>query len=81
MGPLVVVVIVLGVALLAVTAYMEWVGVMTLFTPRSATRYEACGHIRALPFATDRTRCWSCRHPHLHDAVEATEHPFHHHDR
>jgi hypothetical protein len=75
--PYLIVIIVLGSALLAVTAFMEWVGVMNLFTPRSASRYH-CGHIRVLPFSSDDARCWNCRHPHLHSAIQASEHPFHH---
>jgi hypothetical protein len=57
---LVTVIIVMGVALLAVTAYMQWAGVMNLFTSRSAGRYGECGHLcfkRSDPYA----QCWRCR--------------------
>jgi hypothetical protein len=76
--PLLAVIIAIGSALLAVTAYMEWIGVMNLFGPRSGSRYDECRHLRGVPFS-NHTRCWSCRHRRLEAALHAAEHPFHRH--
>lgn len=61
MAPLLVVIIVLAAALLVVTAYMEWIGVMNLFTSRSAARYRECRHVR-VDRSNATERCWRCRH-------------------
>jgi hypothetical protein len=70
------VIIVLAVALLVVTSYMEYIGVMNVFTTRSAPRYTGCGHLKANPTA-QTTRCWHCRHPRLEHALHF---PGHHVD-
>jgi hypothetical protein len=70
------VIIVLAVALLVVTGYMEWIGVMTLFTVRSGPRYTGCGHLRVNPTAQS-TSCWHCRHARLEHALHI---PGHHGD-
>ena len=74
--PLLAVVIVIGGVLLAVTVYMEWIGIMNLVTPRSGPRYDDCGHVRGLPFSS-HTSCWACRHRRLDAALHAAEHRFH----
>lgn len=70
---LVAVIIVLGGALLAVTAYMEWIGVMNLLTTRSASRYPECGHVKANPTAKT-TSCWHCRHVRVEHALHVPGH-------
>jgi hypothetical protein len=55
------VIILLGVGLFAVTSYMEWIGVMNLFTSKPAGRYAGCGHVRSNR-SSSYERCWRCRH-------------------
>ncbi len=55
------VIIAMAVVLLAVTAYMEWIGLMNIFTPRVASRYLACCHFR-LNRISPYEECWRCRH-------------------
>jgi hypothetical protein len=69
-GPILIVIVVLASVLLVVTAYMEWIGVMSLITPRSAARYAACRHLRAWPTTSTHMSCWTCRHGSL-------RHPLH----
>jgi len=79
MDPLLLAIIIaIGAVLLAVTAYMEWIGVMNLFTPRSAPRFYDCGHLRGVPFSS-HSSCWACRHRRLDAALHAAEHPFNRH--
>jgi hypothetical protein len=60
-GVLLAVIVVLGVILLVVTAYMEWIGILNVLTRRSAAHYSGCGHLKAVrPSECDR--CWRCRH-------------------
>jgi hypothetical protein len=73
---LVSVIIVLGTLLLAVTMFMEWVGVMSLFTPRSGPRYDGCGHLRLIRTAT-ADRCWGCRHARLEHVLHVPGHEGH----
>lgn len=73
MSPLLVVIIVLGAALLVTTAYMEWVGVMNVVTPRAGPRHEVCGHLRINPASRD-ARCWRCRHAAADRALRALHH-------
>jgi hypothetical protein len=75
MAPYIAAIIVLGGALLGITAYMEWIGVMHLFARRSPPRCTECGRIKGLPTVQATSDCWGCRHPHL-------RHPHHvgHHD-
>jgi hypothetical protein len=54
-------IIALGTVLLFVTAYMEWVGVMNLFTTRQGPRYRACQHLRTIP-TRRQEHCYRCRH-------------------
>lgn len=75
---LVTVIIVLGVALLAASAYMEWIGVMNLFTARSAPRYPDCSHLKANP-TSQSNRCWHCRHARLERALHVPGHAPHGH--
>ncbi|HEX3907146.1 MAG TPA: hypothetical protein VHW92_04365 [Mycobacteriales bacterium] len=70
---LIAVIIVLAVALLAVTAYMEWIGVMNLFTMSSKPRYPGCGHLKANP-TSQSTRCWHCRHDRFEHALHVPGH-------
>lgn len=55
------VIIVLAVGLFVVTAYMEWIGLINIFTPRAGTQYEGCHHYRADP-VDQHDECWRCRH-------------------
>jgi hypothetical protein len=55
------VIIVLAVGLLAVSAYMEWIGLMNLFTSRAAARYLGCGHV-IVNRRDAHESCWRCRH-------------------
>ena len=55
------IIIVLGGALLIVTGYMEWLGLLNVVTPRSGPRYPDCGHLRVNPVSPHH-RCWRCRH-------------------
>lgn len=59
------IIIILGAALLAVTAYMEWVGVMSVFTTRPARHCSECESVLKLPTAQPGTLCWRCRHQRL----------------
>ncbi len=69
------VIIVLGAVLLFVTAYMEWIGVMNLFTPRSGPRYDECGHLKVI-ITTQHGRCFHCRHQRLEHALHLpVQHP------
>lgn len=61
MDTLLAVIIALGLILLVVTAYMEWIGLMSVFTPRSASRYEECHHFRSNRGSQSEV-CWRCRH-------------------
>jgi hypothetical protein len=63
MDPIVWVIVVLAGVLLAVTAYMEWIGLLSVITPRSLARCQECGHIRATPSPNHVSVCWACRHP------------------
>lgn len=71
MGPILIVIVVLGGAFLLVTAYMEWIGFLSIVTPRSASRYDGCGHIKALPGASRQHDCWACRHSHLRHPLQS----------
>jgi len=62
------IILVVGGSLLIVTAVMEWIGVMTLFTPHTSPRYPGCGHLRANPISA-RDTCWPCRHQSLDHAL------------
>jgi hypothetical protein len=55
------IIIVLGGLLLITTAYMEWIGLLNIVTPRGQSRYRECGHLRINPVAA-HGRCWRCRH-------------------
>jgi hypothetical protein len=66
------IIITLGGGLLVVTAYMEWVGLLNVVTPRSAPRHPDCGHLRTNP-VSPHDRCWRCRHHDLDHLV----HPIH----
>ena len=70
MDPILVVIFVLAVPLLLVCAYMEWVGLLSLVTPRRASRYDGCGHVKTLPQTDSHGVCCSCRH-------ERLRHPLH----
>lgn len=70
------VIIVLGGLLFAVTMFMEWIGVTTLFTKSSGPRYRGCGHLKAVPDG-DHDRCWHCRHVRLDHALHAPAHHLH----
>jgi hypothetical protein len=61
MDALLVVIIAMGVVLLVVTSYMEWIGLMNLFTTRCAPRYGECGHVRVMRTGSFES-CWRCRH-------------------
>lgn len=69
MDPILVVIIALGTALLGVTAYMEWIGVMSAVTRRTGGSCRRCDRPRALPRPHRNDTCWSCRH-------EQTRQPF-----
>jgi hypothetical protein len=71
MGPLLWVIVVVGSVFLVVTAYMEWIGVMSLITPRCASRYPGCGHIRAIPTDAVHDDCWPCRHHRMRHPLQA----------
>jgi hypothetical protein len=73
MTALVTAIIVLGVTLLAATAYMEWIGLMSLVTPRTGPRHETCGHLRMNPIAA-QVVCWRCRHTTTDRALHALHH-------
>lgn len=62
------VIIGLGSALLLITAYMEWIGVMNLFTPRTGPRYDGCGHFKVV-MTSPHSSCWRCRHARLEHAL------------
>jgi hypothetical protein len=74
---LIAVIIILVCVLLAVTAFMEWVGVMSLFTTRCGPRYDGCGHLKAV-VTTRNDRCWRCRHVRLDHALHAPAQHLHH---
>ena len=73
MDILLAIIIALGGVLLIVTAYMEWIGLANVLTPRSGPRYAGCRHLRANPVST-HGRCWRCRHRTLDHLL----HPLHH---
>lgn len=66
------IIVILATALLLVTGYMEWVGVMNLFTRRSGPRYDECGHFRVV--LSSHSRCWHCRHERLEHALHLPSH-------
>ncbi|HEX3824334.1 MAG TPA: hypothetical protein VHV79_07705 [Mycobacteriales bacterium] len=68
-----VVIIVLGTSLLCATAYMEWIGLMSLITPRSGPHHESCGHLRINALASQGL-CWRCRHSTADRALHALHH-------
>lgn len=55
------VIVTLGTALLVATAYMEWIGVLNVFTRRTNPSYETCGH-QKLNLGSHHDQCWRCRH-------------------
>lgn len=71
MGPILWLIVVLGAAFLGVTAYMEWIGMMSLITPRSVVRYTGCRHLRALPTPPHHDDCWTCRHTRMRHPLQA----------
>jgi hypothetical protein len=73
MDPLLAVIIAMGLALLAVIVYMEWLGVLSIVTFRSGSQHASCGHPKLTP-ANDRKLCWRCRHQHLDHAWRAIRH-------
>lgn len=66
------IIIVLGIVLLVATAYMEWIGVLSILTPWSRPRYPDCGHLRVSPVSPHH-RCWRCRRR----ALDQILHPMH----
>jgi hypothetical protein len=72
MDALLAVIITLGGALLVVTAYMEWIGLLNIVTTRPGPRYADCGHARINPTSACRS-CWRCRHR----TVDHVIHPAH----
>lgn len=74
MDALLAVIVVLGAILLVATVYMECIGVMNVFTRRSAARYAECGHLRAVRPSTCE-QCWRCRH----QTLAHPSHLIHHH--
>jgi hypothetical protein len=56
-----VLIITLSGLLFLATAYMEWVGLLNVLTPRSGPRYPDCGHLRVNPTSAFHS-CWRCRH-------------------
>jgi hypothetical protein len=71
MGPLEWVIVVISAAFLVVTAYMEWIGVLNVISPRSAVRYPGCGHARLLPADAEHDDCWTCRHQRVRHPLQA----------
>lgn len=68
-------IIVLAGILFAVTMFMEWIGVTSLFTKPSSPRYQGCGHLKAVPDDA-HDRCWHCRHERLEHALHVPgQHP------
>ncbi len=62
MAAVLAVIIAIGTALLATTAYMEWIGVLNLFTTtRTNPSYDSCGHLK-LNLSSHHHQCWRCRH-------------------
>jgi hypothetical protein len=68
MDPLLAVIVFLALGLLAVTVYMEWLGVLSLVTFRSGRQHSECGHPK-LTAANDLAMCWRCRHQRLDHAL------------
>lgn len=66
-------IIVLGVSLLTVIAYMEWIGLMNLFASRAADRYPGCGHVHINRTDLHDT-CWRCRHSVITHPSRLTHH-------
>jgi len=61
MAALFALIITLGTALLAVTAYMEWIGVLNLFTASSNARCDSCARLKLYLSPRD-DRCWRRQH-------------------
>jgi hypothetical protein len=62
MAALLGVIIAIGTALLAITAYLKWIGVTSLFTAtRTNPSYDSCGHLK-LNLSSHHHKCWRCRH-------------------
>jgi hypothetical protein len=74
---IVVAILIMATALVAVTAYMEWVGVRDLleWDSRQTRRYPGCGHLARVPTSA-HTRCSRCRHARL---VRMLHTPVHQH--
>jgi hypothetical protein len=68
------IIIVLATALLLVTGFMEWIGLMNVITPRTGPRYEGCGHFK-VQLTSDADRCWHCRHERLEHALHLPVRP------
>lgn len=68
------IIVVLAAALLLVTGFMEWVGVMNIVTPRSGPRYRDCGHLKFV-VTSAQPSCWHCRHARLEHALHLPVHP------
>jgi hypothetical protein len=71
------VIVVLGAALFVTTVYMEWIGLLGVLSPRRGTRHKDCGHLRVMAVDGNDDRCWNCRHPRMHHAIEVGRHPLH----
>jgi hypothetical protein len=71
--PLLAVIIALALALFAVAVYMEWLGLLSLLTSRSAPRHVGCGHRKLTP-ANERELCWHCRHQRLDHVLHVRAH-------
>jgi hypothetical protein len=77
MTALLIVITVASTAFLLLIAYMEWIGMTSLFSTGPRQRY-ACGHLKVHGIPGDPDHCWNCRHPHAAQLLQEAVHPIHH---
>jgi hypothetical protein len=73
MDPLLAVIVVFAGVFLAVSLYMEWLGLASVASSRSGPRHAGCGHTKLTP-ANDGDLCWRCRHHHVDEALHRLHH-------
>jgi hypothetical protein len=73
MDPLLVVIVVLAGAFLAISVYMEWLGLLSVVSARGGPRHAECGHRKLTPANADDL-CWRCRHQHVDEALHRLHH-------
>jgi hypothetical protein len=73
MDPLLIVIVVLAGVFLAVSVYLEWLGLASLASSRNAPRHPGCGHPKLTP-ANDGDLCWRCRLQHVDEVLHRPHH-------